>query len=88
MSDPEIWLKFDELGEEAVRKRIVMKAYAGRNLVAAQEWLRSQEASRNDADSFEQRRIARSAKNAAWTAAIAAMIAAIAAVVAIVLSLP
>jgi hypothetical protein len=38
---------------------------------------------RKDASNREQARIARSAKNAAWTAAIAAMIAAICAAIAI-----
>lgn len=90
MPDPEVWAKYDAIGEDEVRKRIVSKNYAGQNLALAQEWLRRKdqeraevESSRKDASNREQINIARSAKNAAWIAAIAAIVAAIAAVIAL-----
>jgi len=89
MKDTDVFFaSLDELGEERVRERLAQgRTYGVEKHRLAQEWLRRRENSRSDADSFEQKRIARSAKNAAWTAAIAAIIAAIAAVASIFLSL-
>ena|SRR5215217_9614316 len=87
---------FDTLGEAEVRRRVDSLYWGSTNdagHVYAVEWLwkegqsRSAEAERRRvASHFEQIRIARSAKNAAWAAAIAAIIAAICATVAIGIS--
>ncbi|HEY7301598.1 MAG TPA: hypothetical protein VH684_27215 [Xanthobacteraceae bacterium] len=92
----EFWAELDEIGEDEVRVRLATKYYSDVNERGplAREWLQRRELSRaaeversREASSLEHMRIARSAKNAAWTAAIAAMIAAMFAAVAIVISL-
>jgi hypothetical protein len=92
----EFFAELDEAGEDEVRVRLATKIYTDVNEkgALAREWLQRRELSRTAelersraASSLEQIRIARSAKNAAWTAAIAAIIAAMFAAVAIVISL-
>lgn len=84
------WQKFEEMGEETVRKAIADNVFGADRKKAAYEWLdfkkqvSLQDAEeRKDLSNREQIEIARSAKNAAWAAAIAAIIAAICAVIAV-----
>lgn len=82
----QFWAKLEELGEDVVRERIIAKIYDDVRRGLAEEWLRLREESRREASSAEQMRIARSAKNAAWTAAISAIIAAICAIIVLILN--
>ena len=90
MDDPgsQRWEEIENIGEDAVREKVSLGLYSGARLRRAKAWLekkdqaRSSESSRRkEASSSEQRRMARSAKNAAWVAAIAAIVAAIYAVI-------
>lgn len=90
----ERWKKFEELGEEKVRQQPAHESIGANHERAAREWLsykerlrESSDSERNSASNLEQLRIARSAKNAAWTAAIAATIAAICAAISIYITL-
>ena len=72
--------ELEALGEDEVRQlTFVRKRYGevGSKRAFVDEWLRSKERERSERSNSEQRRIARSAKNAAWAAAIAAIIAGI-----------
>lgn len=96
MSDLDFkYADFERDGEEKVRERIALKAYLAPMDGLAREWLRRKDGARAEAERLsaeatraEERRIARSAKNAAWAAAIAAIIAAIAAVIAVFVHSP
>ena len=79
--------EMEELGEATVRERLVSRVWSDRKRDMAEAWLAERDRIAAISDIEEQRRIARSAKNAAWAAAIAAIIAAIAAVVSIVIAL-
>jgi hypothetical protein len=90
----EWYAEFEQTGEPKVRENFGLGRYSGDKQVIAREWLRQKDharaleaEARNEASSLEHSRIARSAKNAAWTAAIAAIIAAIVAIVSIWISL-
>jgi hypothetical protein len=83
-----IVIELEELGEAEVRRRLNSNLFSLVYDEPARRWidaidLASAEESerRKNASVEEQIRIARSAKNAAWTAAIAAIIAAIIAIV-------
>lgn len=85
----EFWAELENLGESEVRTRIVTQRYGPNSdkRALAEQWLHEIESDRASSSSFEQIRIARSAKNAAWAAAIAAIIAAICAIISIAFSL-
>ena len=81
-------IKFAELGENEVRRRVETGAYAGKNLRFASAWLSSKENDDNrQREEFEQSllrehvRISKSSKNAAWVAAVAAIVAAVVAII-------
>ena len=80
-----LWSELESMGEDEVMLSIAHNRYNQAKLALVYEWLRRQESSRNESSRIEQRRIARSAKNAAWTAAIAAIMAAVCAIVALVI---
>jgi hypothetical protein len=91
----DFFAELEKLGVDEVRVRLATKIYSDVNNKAtlAREWLMRKDQSRaaeterkRDDSSAEQIRIARSAKNAAWTAAIAAIVAAIIAAVAAVIA--
>jgi type IV secretory pathway component VirB8 len=67
--------EFESLGVDQVRARMLSSLWSESKLSEARKWL-----------SWEENRIARSAKNAAWIAAIAAIISAVMAMVAIIVS--
>lgn len=84
---------FEAKGAETVRKELGLNILTGRSRVPAIEWLREKDAelaaidrAGREAINADERRTARSAKNAAWAAAIAATIAAIAAIVAAIIA--
>ena len=81
---------FERDGESKVRENVALGRYQPKNEALAKEWLRQKGQARDElsaresrAANLEDRRIARSAKNAAWIAAITAIIAAIAAIIAV-----
>jgi hypothetical protein len=84
-----IYADFERDGEEKVRENVALERYGSRRRMAlAKQWLEIQDQSRltksereRRSERDEDRRIARSAKNAAWIAAIAAMIAAMSAII-------
>ena len=84
----QFWAELEQLGEDAVRIRIITKVYgdASDKRSLAEEWLRHKDRLRIDASNVEQIRIARSAKNAAWVAAIGAIIAALIAIASVVIA--
>jgi len=88
LTKEEFWAELDALGETEVRVRLQNKTYTDLNEKGsfAREWLLRRELASAAASNSEQRRTARSAKNAAWTAAIAAIIAAMIAAVAAVIA--
>lgn len=81
MSDPEVWAKYDALGEDGVRLRIAQKAYNGHNLQLAQEWLRRREDKRSSRSDRRKDTRDNIAAIAAIVAAVAATIGAIASMV-------
>lgn len=66
------WTELDELGEDEVRARLASHLYDSRKDPLVREWLRRQEASREDAVTREQLATARDAADAASRAAEAA----------------
>ena len=89
------WNEFEILGEIQVRKNLANRIYSEEKILLADQWLlhsesvlRAAEFAKMDASNFEQIRVARSAKNAAWTAAITAIAAAIIAAVCAVMGAP
>lgn len=93
-SNKEFLAMLESLSENKIREHIASGAWSEpRKVRLAEELLRRKyqerldtNEARRDASNFEQIRIARSAKNAAWAAAIAAIIAAIIAAVAAVIA--
>ena len=90
----QFWRELEDMGEENVRANLAKNVWRKERQPLVKEWLRQQGASksaeleeRKEASNEEQMRIARSAKNAAWTAAIAATIAAICAIISIIVAL-
>ncbi len=77
--DDDFIAQLEALGEAEVRRLLAKGVYGttGHKRPMVEAWLESKVQSRNDVANLEIRRIARSAKNAAWTAAIAAIISAI-----------
>jgi hypothetical protein len=87
--DSEQIARFEEMGEEAVRLRVLTPGFNVANQKLAIDWLekKAQESRRrNEAAQAEQNRTARIAKNAAIVAAIAATIAVPLAIISIVIS--
>jgi hypothetical protein len=89
----ERWNEFERLEEIQVRKNLANRIYSEEKTLLAEQWLahsdglrRAAEFAKIDASNLEQIRVARSAKNAAWTAAITAIIAAIIAAICAVIA--
>ena len=89
----ELFARFEELGEAVVQENLETGLFQGDKATFATLWLSFRVQSRSDAreaqrdiTSAAQIRIARSAKNAAWTAAIAATAAAVIAIVSAVIA--
>jgi hypothetical protein len=80
-NDDDPFRRFEEAGEQQVRINLARKTYDSRRTHLAEAWLAQKERSSGEAASVEQRRIARSAKNAAWVAATAAIIAVVVAAI-------
>src|SRR4051812_34433065 len=85
-----IYRDFEAMGEAKVREAVTIGRF-GKRQAHAVAWLQMQDHSRETEsdrerrfERSEDRRIARSAKNAAWIAAIAAIIAAICATIVLV----
>jgi hypothetical protein len=77
------YAKFRGLSLEQLRANITTSVYLGAEKALAQAFFDGEMLRLSDADNLEQKRIARSAKNAAWIAAIAAIIAAMCAIISI-----
>ena len=86
VTESEVHKDCEKMGAGEVHKAIAGNAWGADRKRFAKGWLNAHDESRKELSSLEQSRIARSAKNAAWTAAIAAIIAAIAAAISVYLA--
>jgi hypothetical protein len=90
LADPnELWPELEQIGEEEVRRRLLLNTYGHTKLPSVQAWLERKEGDRRaklgEHDQAQRRQelaILRSTKNAAWVAAGAAVASALFAVLA------
>ena len=85
LADPnELWPELEKIGEDEVRRRVLMNAYGHTKLSSVNAWLDKKEAERSarigEHDRTQRERelsMLRSTKNAAWVAAGAAVLSAL-----------
>jgi hypothetical protein len=88
-NDPETdqaFRDFEATGQFVVERNLSRGVYPDRIRLLAEQWLEDNERSRHDRFSEPDRRMAKSAKIAAWLAAIMAMIANVIAIAALVIA--
>jgi hypothetical protein len=84
LADPnDLWPELEKIGEEEVRRRLVLNVYGHTKLPAVQAWLEKKEFDRRGKSGEQDREqrtqeldILKSTKNAAWVAAAAAVLSA------------
>ncbi len=85
LADPnELWPELEQIGEDEVRRRVLLNAYGHTKLPAVQAWLEKKDAERrgkageqDSAQRIQELAILKSTKNAAWVAAAAALLSAV-----------